>query len=101
MACASVSHSEIQTHGLGASEVQVSARAERGALADQLFIVIEGEDVASGPFGPEEAAGTTLRGTYAGVPVEARCGHRWRPGLHIGYRCSVRLGEGEPFELAF
>jgi len=101
VSCASVSTSETHTYRLGTSEFEVSARAERGATADQLFIVINGSDVASGPFGPEQAAGTTLRGVFHGVSVEAHCGHRWRPGVHIGYRCSLRLSGGDPFELTF
>lgn len=101
LSCASVSTSEIHTYSLGDSELRVSARAERGATSDQLFIVVNDVDVASGPFGAEQAAGTTLRGTFEGTPVVARCGHRWRPGLHIGYRCSVSLGDGGPVELSF
>ena len=100
-ACASTSTSEVRAYVLGSTEVRVSARAERGTLEDRLVIVVNDVDVASGPFGFDQAAGTTLRGDFDGTPVVAQCGHRWRPGLHIGYRCAVRLGEGEPVELSF
>jgi hypothetical protein len=91
VSCASVSTSETHAYRLGTSEFEVSARAERGATADQLFIVINGTDVASGPFGPEQAAGTTLRGVFHGVSVEAHCGHRWRPGVSLEAWRSHRL----------
>lgn len=101
LSCASVSTSATHVYSLGASEIQVSARAERGLAVDRLFIIINGVDVAEGPFGPEQATGTVLRGDYDGLPVEAHCRHRWRPGIHIGYQCSVRVDHGSPIELAF
>jgi hypothetical protein len=42
-----------------------------------------------------------LRGEFEGIRVEASCGHRWRPGVHIGYRCVVHVGSGDPVELDF
>ena len=99
--CASVSTSDVRTYALTHSELQVSARAERGFGADQLVIVIDGTDVADGPFGPAEAAGTVLQGTFNEMPVTARCGHRWRPGIHIGYRCFVQVDGGDPIQLDF
>lgn len=99
--CASVSASRQHAYRLGDQELRVSARAERGATADRLCVSVEGVDVAEGPFGPAQAAGTTLLGEFEGLPVEARCRHRWRPGLHIGYRCEVSIGAGAPVELDF
>lgn len=99
--CASVSTSDTYSYALGDSELQVSARAERGPSADHLFIVINGVDVADGPFGATQAAGTILRGTFNEIPVEARCEHRWRPGIHIGYRCLVHIDRSPPMEVDF
>lgn len=99
--CASVSTSETHRYPLRGSEFLVSARAERGSTADHLFIVVNGVDAADGPFGPAEASGTILRGHFRTDPVEAHCGHRWRPGLHIGYRCRVSIGDGNPIEVEF
>ncbi len=101
VSCAPVSNSTSHIFSLGDSELLVSARAERGLTSDHLFIVVNGIDVADGPFGSDQAAGTVLRGVLNQTPVEARCGHRWRPGLHIGYRCSVRIGLSDPIELEF
>ena len=101
VSCASVSTSETRIYSIGDLELRVSARAERGLSTDRLFIVINGSDIAEAPFGPEQAAGTVFHGTFAGLPVEARCGHRWRPGIHIGYKCTVRVSGGDPVDLAF
>lgn len=99
--CSSVSTSNTHTYVLATVELQVAARAERGLTADRLFIVVNGRDVAEGPFGSDEAAGTVLRGTFDEMPVEARCGHRWRPGIHVGYRCFIQVGAGEPIQVDF
>ena len=99
--CASISTSDIHVYAIGNSEVQISARAERGVSSDHLFIVVDGADVAEGPFGASEAAGTILRGAFDEMPVVARCGHRWRPGIHIGYRCFVQVGPGDPIQVDF
>jgi hypothetical protein len=99
--CASTATSETHVYELGESALRISARAERGATRDQLFIVVNGEDVASGPFGPPQAAGAVLRGHYEGTPIEAHCGHRWRPGIHIGYRCAVYVDGDGPIALDF
>lgn len=64
VACASVSTSETHDYRLGDSVLRVSARAERGATQDHLFISVNGRDVADGPFGPEQAAGVLLHGQY-------------------------------------
>ena len=86
---------------VGDRELTVAARAERGLASDRLVVAIDGVDVAEGPFGPDQVAGTLLRGTFEGMSVEARCGHRWRPGVHIGYRCHVSVEGGEAAELDF
>jgi hypothetical protein len=99
--CASISTSDTYPYALDDSEVRISARAERGVSEDHLFIVINNIDVAEGPFGSAQAAGTILRGTFNEIPVEARCGHRWRPGIHIGYRCLVHIGQSDPIKLDF
>ncbi len=101
VSCASVSTSDTHSYHLGDSEFQVSARAERGLVEDHLFIVVNGADVADGPFGTAQAAGTVLRGSVDRTPVRASCGHRWRPGIHIGYRCVVYIGYGDRIELDF
>lgn len=99
--CAGVSTSDTHEVRIGSSVLHLSARAERGATGDLLFVTVNGVDVARGPFGPAEAAGTVLRGRYRAVPIEAHCGHRWRPGLHIAYRCAVYVGGEGPVELDF
>lgn len=98
-ACVSVSTSDTHPYTLSDSTILISARAERGLLEDQLFIVVNDVDVAEGPFGYAQAAGTRLHGTFSGIPVGASCAHRWRPGIHIGYRCLVQIGGGNPIEL--
>lgn len=99
--CSSVSSSGGHAYLLGDTELQLSARAEHGATGDHLVVSVNGVDVAEGPFGPAQAAGTTLRGRLDDLSVEAHCGHRWRPGIHIGYRCVVSVGPGAPIELDF
>ena len=100
-ACASVSTSDTHVSPVGDYVLHISARAERGATQDHLFIVVNGVDVADSPFGPAQASGVNLRGQFEELPVEATCGHRWRPGIHIGYRCVVHVGSGNPVELDF
>ncbi len=101
IACASTSTSRIHEYETASRSLRISARAERGTTRDRLFIVVNGEDVAEGLFGPEQAAGTVLRGSYEGTPIEARCGHRWRPGVHISYRCAVYVDGDGPIRLDF
>lgn len=86
---------------MGDSVLYVSARAERGLTRDRLFLVVNGEDVADSPFGSGQASGVILRGEFEGIPVEASCGHRWRPGIHIGYRCVLQADGGDSVELDF
>ena len=100
-ACASISTSDTHVSPVGDYELHISARAERGASRDHLFIVVNGVDVADSPFGPAQASGVLLRGQFEELPVEATCGHRWKPGMHIGYRCVVHVGGGDPVELDF
>lgn len=100
-ACASVSTSAPRELVVGSSVLEISARAERGATRDELVVSVDGVDVARGPFGPPQAAGTVLQGSHHDIPVEARCRHRWRLGLQIGYRCAVTAGGEGPVELDF
>jgi hypothetical protein len=99
--CASTATSDTIDYAIGSAVLSISARAERGATRDELFITVNGVDVARGSFGPAEAAGTVLRGSYDDVPIEAHCGHRWRPGIHIGHRCSVYVNGEGPVRLDF
>jgi hypothetical protein len=99
--CASTSISPAHELQLAESTVKVSARAERGTTQDQLYLTINEVDVATAPFDASVAPVVVFEVDHEGTILEARCGHRWRPGFHIGYRCTVRSTHGGPVELDF
>ena len=103
LACASssTSTSEVRELEHASEALRVSARAERGWMEDRLVVSVNGIDVAEGPFGAEQAPGTVLYGEWQGASIEALCGHRWRLGIHISYRCSVYVDGDGPVRLEF
>lgn len=100
-ACASTSVSRTTTLVLERGTVAVAARAERGATGDLIVLSLDGRAVASARFDAESSPELTLHAEHLGERIESHCTHRWRPGLHIAYRCRVSAASGHSVELAF